>query len=154
MIVTIENVKECREVLKDFFETLGSREFTSTQYKKIRMQYCEEHHQTIYDPYYKQYRPNPEIAPYCLEFMINSGYIVKTGEEVFMRKGTIYTWGNETWDAEWKVDRYYQYLVDCRGYKFNRREFFKEVHEKEVDIPTTRFLYAVNWLKINKILGG
>lgn len=152
MFVSLENAAECRQIMREFLEILGDKEFTSSQYKEARSKYCMEHNQMIYDSYYRMYRPKRETSPYCLSSMIDKGYIVKTGEEVFMRKGSIYRWKNEEWDADWKVHRYYCYLADCNS-KLTREEFFKEVHEVEKDIPATRFLYMVNWPKMKKVLG-
>lgn len=152
MFVTIENAMESRKTLREFFEYLGTDEFTSSQYKKSRWDYCEKHGLISFDYSFDKNLPNKFGAPYCLASAIEKGLVIKTREETFTYKKSVSSYGDETFETiegEWV---YYNYLIKKRGYKKTWVEFGDELQVVEKAMTGIRFIYKVNWPKVEEIL--
>lgn len=153
MFVTIENAMESRKTLREFFEYLGTDEFTSSQYKKSRLEYSAEHGMEIYETSFGEPYPDRRTAPYCLTAAIEHEFVIQTGEESFMRKVTSFAWNDVQLEAEYEVYVYYGYLVKEKGYTASYDDFRKEVRIVETEVPSARFIYKVNWPKVEETLG-
>lgn len=153
MYVNIENAMECRKNLREFLEGFNHSVFSATQFKKNLLSFCEKNNLVRKDCYGNLLRYS-DTAPCHLDTMLTHEFIVKIGEEPCTHKGKVYHWRNKTWNAEWKVSHYYyEFLINSCDYKLTLREFWKDVKVTEEVYPATRFLYTVNWEKVEKILG-
>lgn len=153
MFVTIENAMESRKTLREFFEYLGTDEFTSSQYKKSRLEYSAEYGMEIYETPFGEPYPDSRTAPYCLASAVEKGLVIKTGEETFTYKKSVYGYDDETFETIRGARVYYRFLVNVRGYKKTWVEFREGLRNIEKAGAGTRFIYKVNWPKVEEILG-